>query len=147
MTLGDLEALAGAARAMRQLAGAANTDEARRPYSDPRIDPVPESEWGKLVDNYLGGEIGAHCAAWTPAVAESVADVLDVVGQGYEDAVRTPECLRCGSYCASHELKPYHVECGLSVENCPCLTPYLRLAERFLGAGVFVGVSTGRQNT
>jgi hypothetical protein len=77
MTAPDV--LRQAATLIRQRATEANTDEARRPYSDRRIDPVPETQWGKLVDNYLGGEIGAHCAAWTPVAALAVADWLDSV--------------------------------------------------------------------
>lgn len=34
-------------------------------------------EWGGLVDNYLGGEMGVHCASWTPVVAFSVAGWLE----------------------------------------------------------------------
>lgn len=55
----------------------AGSDDARRPYGDSRIDPVPEDEWGGLVDNYLGGEIGAHCAAFTPRVAAQLAAWFD----------------------------------------------------------------------
>lgn len=66
-----------AAALIRERATAANTDEARRPYSDARIDPAPETQWGKLVDGYLGGEIGRHCASWTPTVAHAVARWLE----------------------------------------------------------------------
>jgi hypothetical protein len=54
---------------------AANTDEARLPWSDPNLTPVPPEKWGDLVDGYLGGEIGVHCAVWTPArvLAEAAA--------------------------------------------------------------------------
>ena len=49
------------------LAEKANTDEARRPWGDPSIDPVPHEEWGALVKGYLGGEIGAYCGSQDPA--------------------------------------------------------------------------------
>lgn len=66
-----------AAARMRNRATAANTDQARTPYSDAGAVPVPEAEWGALVDNYLGGEIGDHCAALTPAFALAVAAAMD----------------------------------------------------------------------
>lgn len=72
------ELIGRAARLMRQRAEAANTDEARRPYGNPRLDPVPESDWGREVDGYLGGPVGEHCASWTPAVAIAVADWLEI---------------------------------------------------------------------
>jgi hypothetical protein len=72
----EVELLREAAKTMRERASAANTTEARRPYSDPNLTPVPEAEWGGLVDNYLGGVIGTHCASWHPAVALAVADWL-----------------------------------------------------------------------
>ncbi len=71
------EMLGRTARLIRGRAQAANTAEARRPYGDSRIAPVPESGWGDLVDNYLGGAIGQHCASWPPAVALAVADWLE----------------------------------------------------------------------
>jgi hypothetical protein len=77
------EMIGRAAALMRSRAEHANTDEARRPYSDSRCDPVPEEEWGGLVDNYLGGEIGRHCMSWTPAVALAVADWLTLGANPY----------------------------------------------------------------
>lgn len=79
----DLQLLKRSADLIRARANAANTDEARRPYSDSRCDPVPETQWGGLVDNYLGGVIGEHCAAWTPTVALAVADWLDRAADPY----------------------------------------------------------------
>lgn len=73
-----------AANLIRERAHAANTDEARRPYSDQRIDPVPETQWGRMVDNYLGGEIGEHCASWTPAAARSAANVLMTAADSWD---------------------------------------------------------------
>jgi hypothetical protein len=78
-----VDLIARAAAAMRERAEKANTNEARRPYGDRRIDPVPESEWGGLVDNYLGGPVGQHCASWTPAAAIAVADWLEVGANPY----------------------------------------------------------------
>jgi hypothetical protein len=92
--------LADAAALMRQRARAANTDEARRPYSDDRIDPVPESEWGALVDNYLGGPVGAHCAALTPAVALAVADWLDWMADPRAEGRRGPAIAVARAYLA-----------------------------------------------
>lgn len=71
------EILRNAARLMEDRAKAANTEEARRPYGDKALQPVSEAEWGGLVDNYLGGEIGTHCAAFTPAVAVLLAAWLE----------------------------------------------------------------------
>ena len=73
----EVELLRRAAKQMRERAEAANTDDARRPYGDRSVDPVRVNEWGALVDNYLGGEIGEHCASWHPVVALAVADWLD----------------------------------------------------------------------
>ncbi len=72
------ELIGRAARLMRQRALAANTDDERRPYGDKRLDPVPESDWGKLVYNYLGGAIGEHCESLHPAVALAIADWLEI---------------------------------------------------------------------
>lgn len=72
------EMIGRAAHLMRKRAEAANTEESRRPYGDVRIDPVPESGWGGMVDNYLGGDVGSYCASWTPAVAFAVADWLEI---------------------------------------------------------------------
>lgn len=72
------ELVGRAAHLMRQRALAANTDDERRPYGNDRIDPVPESGWGELVYNYLGGAIGEHCEALNPAVALAIADWLEI---------------------------------------------------------------------
>ncbi|WP_446218926.1 hypothetical protein [Micromonospora sp. IBHARD004] len=66
-----------AARRMTERAKAANAEEARRPYGDQALQPVPAAEWGKLVDNYLGGVMGTHCASWHPVAAIAVADWLE----------------------------------------------------------------------
>jgi hypothetical protein len=47
-------------------AHAANTDDARTPYGDRRMAPVPPRGWGVLVEGYLGGPIGEHCARHHP---------------------------------------------------------------------------------
>lgn len=36
------------------------------PYSDDRIPAIKPEEWGDLVDNYLGGPMGTHCARHDP---------------------------------------------------------------------------------
>lgn len=128
-----LTRLASASIRMKNLAEQANTAEARRPYSDPRIEPVPESQWGQLVDNYLGGEIGQHCKAWTPAVAIAVAKALEDFIERYETELDAPQCPNCGSYCAGHAARAYHVACAQEVADCACLRVYLELAETFLG--------------
>jgi hypothetical protein len=79
-----------AAVLMRDRASAANTDEARRPYGDKRCEPVTVDRWGALVDNYLGEEVGAHCAAWTPAAAVAVADWLDLMANPWIEGQRGP---------------------------------------------------------
>ncbi|RKR92817.1 hypothetical protein BDK92_7299 [Micromonospora pisi] len=79
------EILRSAARLMTERAQAANTDEARRPYGDNTIPPVPKDEWGGLVNNYLGGPMGAHCAAWHPAAATTVAELLEEEADRIED--------------------------------------------------------------
>jgi hypothetical protein len=73
-----VEELRQAAVTMRRRAQLANTEQARRPYGDRNVDPVPAGEWGALVENYLGGTVGMHCASWTPAVAAAVADLLEL---------------------------------------------------------------------
>lgn len=80
--MNDVNLLREAATRMRQLAVAANTDDARRPYGMD-ISPVPTAEWGVLVENYLGGEIGQHCASWHPAVALAVAEMLGAAAGCY----------------------------------------------------------------
>ncbi len=81
-------------------ANAANTDQARTPWGDRTIPPTPVEQWGDMVDGYLGGSIGAHCARWGPlrALAEVKAkrDVL-----------------------ARHE--PYRFKHGLMCQQCACL--------------------------
>jgi len=37
------------------------------PYGDDRIPAIKPEEWGSLVDNYLGGPMGKHCARHDPA--------------------------------------------------------------------------------
>jgi hypothetical protein len=77
MTGKHVEILRSAASRMEERAKAANSDDARRPYGNRAAQPVPESEWGALVENYLGGEMGEHCAALTPRVAIFLADWLE----------------------------------------------------------------------
>jgi hypothetical protein len=94
-----------AAALMRQRAEAANTDDARRPYSDRSVDPVPESQWGELVDNYLGGDIGAHCASWTPTVALAVADWLDIGANPYACVDSAPMLAVARAYIAGGDTR------------------------------------------
>lgn len=82
--MSDVETLRKAATLIRERAQAANTDEARTPYGDTRIGVVPPERWGAMVDDYLGGEVGAHCASWHPAVALAVADWLDAAAEDEE---------------------------------------------------------------
>ena len=79
----DVELIARACDLIRARAQAADTDDARRPYGDAEADPVARDKWPLLVDNYLGGPIGEHCAAWTPAAALAVADLLAVGANPY----------------------------------------------------------------
>jgi hypothetical protein len=88
----EVELLREAARTMRSRAEAANTTEARRPYGDRDLRPVSEAEWGDLVDNYLGGEVGAHCASWHPAAALAVADWLDGIAHACADYIQDEPC-------------------------------------------------------
>ncbi len=37
-----------------------------RPYGDSRIPPIDPEGWGDLARNYLGGEMGEHCAQHNP---------------------------------------------------------------------------------
>jgi hypothetical protein len=89
-----------AAALMRERAEEANTDDARRPYGDRNADPVPPAEWGALVDNYLGGKIGAHCAAWTPAVALAVAEWLEIGADPYACVDSSPMLAVARAYVA-----------------------------------------------
>ena len=86
----DCDLLRRAADLMIQRALAANTDDERRPYGNATADPVPEAKWGGLVDNYLGGNIGKHCASWTPVVAIAVAVWLDTGASPYSCVDREP---------------------------------------------------------
>jgi hypothetical protein len=95
-----------AAAVMRQRALAANTEDERRPYSDASAEPVPEAKWGALVDNYLGGEIGKHCASWTPAVALAVADWLDVGADPYACVDLAPMVAVALAYLSEADLSP-----------------------------------------
>lgn len=89
-TFSDVDLIARAAATMRRRAQAATTEQARTPYGDPRIPQVPETGWGGLVDNYLGGPVGEHCASWTPAVAFAVAGWLDIGIDLYACVDRVP---------------------------------------------------------
>jgi hypothetical protein len=65
-----------AATLMRERAQA--TARPHHPYSDPRMKLVETTEdWSAEVENYLGGEMGEHCASWHPSVALAVANLLD----------------------------------------------------------------------
>lgn len=67
-----------AATLVREWAEEANTPEARRPYGDRRIEPVPEDCWADLIGNtYLGGDVGAYCALMHPPVGQAVARMLN----------------------------------------------------------------------
>lgn len=89
-------------------ANACLTKEALTPYSDDRIPPVKPEEWGDLVDNYLGGPMGKHCARHDPTrvIAECAAKraVLDMHRptvenvEWFDDATGTgtaPVCPSC----------------------------------------------------
>lgn len=41
-------------------------EENLHPYGDERIPAIDPSEWGNLARNYLGGEMGEHCAQQHP---------------------------------------------------------------------------------
>jgi hypothetical protein len=107
-----------AAETLRERAEAANTDEARRPYSDPSIAPVSPEEWGALVGgDYLGGEIGDYCATMHPGVGLALADWLDKAGAdwfafGDEDHHR-PEHEPC-DYCDDDPYGP-HLRSALTI--------------------------------
>ena len=122
-----------AATQMRERAEAANTDDERRPYGNDSVDPVPESKWGALVDNYLGGAIGAHCASWTPMAASAVAKLLERAADGYETKWDTPECPSCADECLpTHKRVEYHIVCEDWVPDCQCLAPFVEVARAFL---------------
>ena len=129
----EVDLLREAAAQMREHAEGANTDDARRPYGDRNAAPVPVSEWGALVHNYLGGEIGDHCASWTPAAAASVASLLERAANQYETKWDTPDCPACADECLpTHERAEYHVVCEDWVSNCQCLAPFVVAAREFL---------------
>ena len=71
------QTLRAAATRIREVAAAANTDEARLPYGDRNFTPVAPEKWGDLVFDYLGGAIGAHASVWTPGLAVAVAALLE----------------------------------------------------------------------
>lgn len=131
-----LKLISDAAREMRQLAEAANTDEERIPYGDDRHDPVPEGDWGKLLVNYVGGAMATHAAAWPPRTAIALAELLARFLADYETDEDVPECAGCGSGCWGHPPILYHPGCGEDVDGCLCLEPYLTIAGIFLSRGV-----------
>lgn len=69
------------------------------PYSDSRIPPVAPEQWGNLARNYLGGEMGEHCARHNPlrilAECESKRELLrdSVNWDGYTRNVTTLRAL------------------------------------------------------
>lgn len=76
---GHVQAIRVASHMMRERATAAGSDAARVPYSAAGADPVPESRWPDLVDNYLGGEMGQHCMYLTPVFILAVVDYWDAL--------------------------------------------------------------------
>lgn len=76
-------------------ARAANTDEARRPWGDPDLTPVPQEEWGAMICGYLGGPVGDYCAAWSPlrVLADIAAkrEIIDAIGSANDLDVRSWE--------------------------------------------------------
>lgn len=71
---------------------AEETAKPHHPYSDERIPLVDTTEgWSREVANYLGGDMGEHCAAWHPAVALAVADLLDSLVDYYEGQQVEPQ--------------------------------------------------------
>lgn len=48
------------------VARAAIAPDHMHPYGDRAIPAIKPDGWGALVDNYLGGPMGAHCARHTP---------------------------------------------------------------------------------
>lgn len=56
-------------------------EENLHPYGDIRIPAIEASEWGNLARNYLGGEMGEHCAQQNPTrtLAEAAAkrDIME----------------------------------------------------------------------
>lgn len=101
----DCDLLRRTADLMTQRAQAAGSDNARRPYGRATADPVPESQWGALVDNYLGGAIGQHCASWDPATALAVAAWLTVGANPYACVDRDPMLAVARAYLASEPTK------------------------------------------
>jgi hypothetical protein len=129
----EVDLLREKAAQMRKLAEAANTVEARTPYGDSRIPAVPESEWGRLVHNYLGGEVGDHCAAWTPAAATAVADLIEKAADDYKTKLDMPECAGCDEEeCPDEVGAEFHVGCNQWLADCQCLAPFLKVAREFL---------------
>jgi hypothetical protein len=134
-----VDLIARAAKLMRERAEAANTDSARTPYSDQRIAPVDPSQWGGMVDNYLGGPIGAHCASWTPATALAVASWLDIGANPYACIGLAPMVAVARAYLAEPDAAPHpSTRCtGLTARWCPvhgkCICPEDGIAELHIG--------------
>ena len=83
---------------LKSLAQAALSEESRRPYSDPQIPVVPVEEWGAMIYDYLGGDVGTYCAALDPSFALGLLSIAqDVLERhrpraDYADTCR--DCLR-----------------------------------------------------
>jgi hypothetical protein len=126
-----IDEILAAAAAMRARAQA--TAAPHHPYSDPRYQLVETTEqWSAEAANYLGGEMGEHCASWHPAVALAVADWLDATCANYRTEVDTPDCPGCGEGCGGHAEETYHYQCGDAVP-CSCIKDALAVARAYNG--------------
>ena len=98
------------------VARAAIAPDQMHPYGDRSIPAIKPDGWGALVDNYLGGPMGAHCARHTPTrvLAECAAKRAIVTAHEADGF----DCRECGD---RYGQSPY-----------PCMT-LLHLAAVYAG--------------
>jgi hypothetical protein len=74
-----------------------------------------------------------HMIAWDPAVARSVAALLERAANGYETKLDMPECAGCDDEeCTDEVGAEFHVTCNQWVDDCQCLAPFVVVARKFL---------------
>lgn len=74
VTVADLRA---AASVLRRHAQDAASPQAMTPWGDPKLDPVPLTQWADEAKGYLGGAWGDYLGLLTPPLVCAVSDALE----------------------------------------------------------------------